>query len=715
MARMINRKTNLQSRGTIPEPKVLSPSGTFDGIDGKWSTFLINVAGDGQGQGQSFKVLISTSSPMTVVPGQTDWCSTEDCAKSRGVMNVGALGLDITQTPWYNPAGTYELPFSKAYGWSQSLLSPEFTGNLTGYWGTTTVGLGPASNESITIENQYVANSYSQDFFLGSLGLSALPISAEGATEQSFLSGLASANFAIPSASYGFTAGAAYKNGGKGVPGNMVFGGFDQSRLVNQQAVSISMPNKTDKTLIVGVNSITYTPNQAVQQGASSLTKTSGVGFLAVIDSTLPYLVLPDDICDEFVVKFGLGFDNTTGLYTINSTSHEQNQQQNATVEFRISPSPQNNSNSTTIVLPYEALCLQASAPIYSNTTNYFPIRKSSNNIYILGRTFLQEAYLVVDYERATFKLAPAVFSDPMPHENLVAIAHPSDLVAIAPPSAKESSSNSLSAGAIAGIVIGIVAVFLLLGGGAFLHVKKRRRSKANTEEQEGKPSGIETFVAGGGMVKHRRISELSGSQGLGSPQQVVGYYGGDHKSIPELSPDSPPVELSSPPLDGSNEQDYFAAGMKPRRRGATRDSSGQATPRTPVAELPGDEGANGMHRPKHVRGPSDNSLSTNIDEVLAGQDKGSEQVQRKHSSRFVEHTGEGDEPTRADEIVSPLENTRCDEGEADAEQAPERRPSHTRGLSDTTIQSDTTAVSQPTPEELDRWARYGKKGSRRL
>jgi hypothetical protein len=37
-----------------------------------------------------------------------------------------------------------------------------------------------------------------------------------------------------------------------------------------------------------------------------------------------------------------------------------------------------------------------------------------------------------------------------------------------------------------------------------------------------------------------------------------------------------------------------------------------------------------------------------------------------------------------------------------------ERRPSHTRGLSDTTIASDSTAVSQPTPDELESWARSG-------
>jgi hypothetical protein len=48
---------------------------------------------------------------------------------------------------------------------------------------------------------------------------------------------------------------------------------------------------------------------------------------------------------------------------------------------------------SINIVLPYAAFNLQASYPIYSNATNYFPIRRASNDTqYVIGRTFLQEA-----------------------------------------------------------------------------------------------------------------------------------------------------------------------------------------------------------------------------------------------------------------------------------------------------------------------------------
>jgi hypothetical protein len=490
----------------------------------------------------------------------------------------------------------------------------------------------------------------------------------------------------------------------------MVFGGYDRSRLELNQGVSISMPGKENNTLLVGVNSILYTPDQHVQQGATSL---SSKGFPAVIDSTLPYLVLPDDICDKFVGNFNLAFDRNTGLYTINSTAHEQNLQQNATVSIIISSDPDGSGSFTsTINFPYTAFFLEASDPIYTNTTNYFPIRKSSNGMYILGRSFLQEAYIIVDYERANFTVAPAATFSNLPTENLVTILSTSY---VPPTHAPGSEKGGLAAGAIAGIVIGIIAAFLLIGGGAFFYYRRRRTAKAQALSQEEKPPGVDTISAGG-EIKHRRVSELTGSEPAYSPQvKPVGYYGGDHKSIPELSPESHPVELYSPPLDGA-ENDYFAGAPKPRRRGATRDSAGN-TPGTPVAELAGDDGryqisgqyidnVSPLPRPKHNRGPSDNSLSTGIDEVLAGPDSDAAQVQRKRSSKFVEHTGDEAGRSRAEMVVSPLENTRSDEVGTVVEPTAERRPSHTRGLSDTTINSDSTAVSQPTPDELERWGR---------
>lgn len=488
----------------------------------------------------------------------------------------------------------------------------------------------------------------------------------------------------------------------------MVFGGYDKSRM-QDEGTSISIPNQQNNSLVVGVQSILYTPDPDVESNTFSFT--TG-GFSAVIDSTLPYLVLPKDICDKFTQRFGLELDRTTGLYTVNASAHDRNIQQNATVSFKIGSGPDNSPKFTTITLPYAAFDLQASSYISDNVTSYFPLRNAGTGTSILGRTLLQEAYIIVDYQRANFTIAPAHFSDPMPAENLVTIYN---TTYIPPKSSGKTSGGGISGGAIAGIVIGIVAVFLLLGLGAFFYWKKRRNAKAKMLNQ-GDPAEIDTTAAGG-EVKHRRVSELTGSEPPHSPNSKPGgtYYGGDHKRIgpiSEMSPDSTPAELYSPQPGEANNSDYFATAPKPRRRGATRDSSGHNTPGTPVAELPGDEGkflaAAQSQRPTHTRGPSDNSL--NIAEVLASQpEKGTTEVRRKHSSKFVEHTSENEPvPTRAEQVVSPLHGERPSHIAEEEEAKTDARPGHARGLSDATVNSESTAVSQPTPEELEHWARSG-------
>jgi hypothetical protein len=172
---------------------------------------VADIAGDGEGKGQNFRVLVSTSLPMAILPAQSEWCD-ENCAKSRGIMNFNGgqpLGLETTSSFW-NGAGAYNLPFNTTYWWSPSLLTTDTNSSLTGDWGLTTVGLGQASTRSITIPEQWVAKQFSKNFFLGYLGLSVGGISPNGATRPTFLSGLSENPTTIPSSAYGFTAGAHY-------------------------------------------------------------------------------------------------------------------------------------------------------------------------------------------------------------------------------------------------------------------------------------------------------------------------------------------------------------------------------------------------------------------------------------------------------------------------------------------------------------------------
>jgi hypothetical protein len=96
----------------------------------------------------------------------------------------------------------------------------------------------------------------------------------------------------------------------------------------------------------------------------------------------------------------------------------------------------------------------------------------------VLGRTLLQEAYLIVDYERANFTVAQAVFPDPLPASNVVTIRSPSDSES----TQASTSSSGLGTGAIVGIVIGAIAALSLVALGIFFF--RKRRGKQQKEQR---------------------------------------------------------------------------------------------------------------------------------------------------------------------------------------------------------------------------------------
>lgn len=133
-------------------------------------------------------------------------------------------------------------------------------------------------------------------------------------------------------------------------------------------------------------------------------------GFFAVIDSTLPYLWMPKAVCDAFEALFGLTYDSTTGYYLVNDTALEFNRKRNMTVSIQIGEDVRPSVESVSIELPYDAFDLTSSSPVFRDSTRYFPIRRALDDKNIIGRTFLQESMLIVDYERRNFTIAQAKF-----------------------------------------------------------------------------------------------------------------------------------------------------------------------------------------------------------------------------------------------------------------------------------------------------------------
>lgn len=419
---------------------------------------------------QDFRIFPSTVGQETLIP-VPEGCIASDpsnCGSLRGVM------------PFEGTQGTGFLT-NDSSTWISINIDTANIENDLGYdvnalYGFDTVGLEVENSGGLNQTRQVVGGIAAKDFYLGVFGLGPKPsnFSNFDDPQPSFMANLVDSK-QIPSMSYGYTAGASYRY--DKVLGSLTLGGYDSSRFTPSNVTFPFGPDDSN-VLAVGIQSIL---GMSTLSGTVNLLSTAQ---FSTIDSTLPYIWLPESDCDTFATAFGLIYDNTTDLYLVNSTIHTQLLSLNPTLTFILSPSLSTGSSTQNIVLPYAAFDLLASSPFYSNATRYFPLRRAANSTqYILGRTFLQEAYITVDYTRSNFSVAQATFSNPMPEEQIISILPPS--------SSNGTSSNGtssilpthhhISAGDIAAIAISTVAFLLLLILALSLYLLRHRRRHLNS------------------------------------------------------------------------------------------------------------------------------------------------------------------------------------------------------------------------------------------
>jgi hypothetical protein len=323
----------------------------------------------------------------------------------------------------------------------------------------------------------------------------------------------------IPSLSYSYTAGAQYALGG--VLGSLILGGYDESLYIPNE-LSFDFDNDQTRDLTVGLQGITT----STAQGEISLLPTLG---LYLIDSTISQIYLPADACAVFEKTFGLVLDSS-GYYLINNTQHASLLALNPNITFTLGTST-SSPETINITLPYASFDLNLTYPIIpsnsstisasSNTTRYFPLIQATNSSqYTLGRTFLQEAYLTVDYSRSNFSVSQRQFSSNTP-SHIVDITPPnSTTTSAATPSSSTSTSSkktkSISAGTIAGICVGALAL-CVLAASAFYIWRHHRTPKIifplSSEESDVPPPGYNyttistppSSVSGSGT--HRSLS----------------------------------------------------------------------------------------------------------------------------------------------------------------------------------------------------------------
>ena len=481
------------SRAAEPQPILATTSDDFLGYDGRWSAISIRVGSPEQW----VSVLPSTLSQETWVIGPGGCDGTATCQDIRGGIFYSSESLTFEE-----------------YGFYELGSDPDLAASHTGYYGLDNIAL----DDNVVETEQIVAIINTTDSLLGQLGLGVQQTRLNGSENVlPFLSSLVQNETAIPSHSYGYTAGAFYRL--KGVPASLTLGGIDANRFTPNDMSFTLGPNYAP---IVAINSI------SVSSGADELPpnwSSNPIGLMArleagtfTIDTSTPFLWLPESVCDKFAATLNLTYNDTLQLYFFeNSSSPEILRGWDLTFNFSIGNLP-GDENNIELSFPYSAFDVYLSFP-YPNLdadfsappTNYFPLRRAANNSqYTIGRAFLQETYLTVDYERNSFSLSQAVFTEEAVNNvALYAITRPSDSIFAGPTSSKSSLSTGAKVGIGVGVGIAVVLVLLLMW---FCLSKRKKASKSEKPSEKPKRRSLFSRLTRP-SGSHTTVSELLGDK----------------------------------------------------------------------------------------------------------------------------------------------------------------------------------------------------------
>jgi hypothetical protein len=232
--------------------------------------------------------------------------------------------------------------------------------------------------------------------------------------------------------------------------------------------------------------------------------------IIAVIDSSTPYLWLPTEVCDRFAAALNLTWREDLGVYIFADGAQYNQYRSDTSLSFTFTFSsyqnadnfgePLNTPGVVNITVPAAAFAQLLRYPFRNvvqwgeSSIPYFPLKRSTkdvnNNRYIIGRVFMQEAYIITSYDRSTFSLHQALFpQNAATNYTLEAITRPPD--SPYPKFADEpAASGGLNAGATAGIVLSAFITGSILGLILWFCCRRRRTSKQGKsvgQEQENK------------------------------------------------------------------------------------------------------------------------------------------------------------------------------------------------------------------------------------
>lgn len=391
--------------------------------------------------------------------------------------------------------GIYTPADSKRWtSWGRFFLGLDYLGyGGNGAYGIDNINAwSPFTNIAFGISDVLIAAYNTTDYFNGLFGLGISQGRFKTNIGESALTQAVKTFGWIPSYSYGYTAGASYRN----MPGSLTLGGYDSARFVDHDTVFTITQEDNSPRVSVRSMSVYNSDKPNSWSSSTNVLSTYNDTFMALVDSTTPYLWLPESICDSFASALNLTYNDTFKLYTLSNSQYQDYSNSNA-YSFTFSlASIDNNDNFglplsapgvVNITIPIKSFVGSLSYPFAKEAIKYgqpavpyFMLRKATNGTNtIIGRSFLQEAYIRTKYDSGVFSLHQASFpGDPDKDIKLNAIKQPSNSPYPPPPSTKDR--HGLTTPQMIGIAVGVVAFCTLLVTGLCFWRRRRKQKKCS-------------------------------------------------------------------------------------------------------------------------------------------------------------------------------------------------------------------------------------------
>lgn len=326
-----------------------------------------------------------------------------------------------------------------------------------------------------------------------------------------------------------------------------------------------------------------------------------------VIDSSTVFLWLPQAVCVRFAETLGLVYDDAMNLYTFpaNSSQHANLLASNLTFTFTLS-NVLSSPDIVNITLPYTAFDLELTPPSVPENSSllYFPLRQALvENQFTIGRVFLQEAYIIADYERNNFSIYQAVHtSQPVQNTSIVSITRPSTSNFEGPPKEKAGEIR-LSTGAIVGIAVSAISLTALITLAILYFCRQRHKKNENDEKPMTPPRSL--------LDRLRRRKEPSAHEASGDtcyPTEVGADASHERFELPApLGPaelDSESGTLDGTTEGGSSTQESANLSAYERARRKIERQQAAARAQTSAEDYPIEKNETDMSPVAHYRPP---------------------------------------------------------------------------------------------------------------